>query len=128
MTTAIGPQGPNYTTSRPATSPVASGGIDTWAKDCTAAGAKDGTFLNASFFNIIIAQLREAIRQAGITLDDLDDLMLYKAMQAIADARASQIVGTSLTGNRGVRVIAGASLGSYVAQSNLGLGLRATLT
>ncbi|RNJ49349.1 hypothetical protein [Methylocystis hirsuta] len=128
MTTAIGPQGPNYTTSRPATSPVASGGIDTWAKDCTAAGAKDGTFLNASFFNIIVAQLRETIRQAGVALDDLDDLMLYKAIQNIADERIAAILGSRLSANRGVRIIPGVAPGYLVIQSNLGLSERPVLT
>lgn len=87
-TTSIGPQGPNYTITRPANDPAASGGVATWAKDCSVPGAKDGTYLTAGFFNIIIAQLRVAIVDAGITLDDSDD-MLYRAMVAIAVAHAS---------------------------------------
>lgn len=83
MVTAIGPQGPNYTTTRPADDADVSGGIDTWAQDCSAAGAFDGTIMTASFFNVIIAQLREAIRGAGITLDNADDTMLWKAIQSI---------------------------------------------
>lgn len=85
MTTSFGPQGPNFTVTRPATLAQASGGTDTWAKDCSAAGAKDGTILDASFFNIIIANLREAINRGAITLDD-SDTMLADAIQAIVVA------------------------------------------
>ena len=78
--TAFGPQGPNYTTTRPPHDPKASLGADTWFKNCSAAGAKDGTFATADFFNVTIANLRYLCRTAGVTLDDLDDTMLWQAI------------------------------------------------
>lgn len=81
--TAFGPQGPNYTTTRPPRDPKASAGLDTWFKNCSAAGAKDGTFATADFFNVTIGNLRYLCREAGITLDDLDDTMVYQAVLAL---------------------------------------------
>lgn len=84
--TAFGPQGPYYTTVRPPADPKASGGADTWFKNCTAAGAKDGTFATADFFNVHIANLRYLVRTAGVVLDDSDDTMLYQAVRAAGRA------------------------------------------
>lgn len=84
--TAFGPQGPNYATTRPPHDPKASAGIDTWFKNCSAAGAKDGTFATADFFNVIIGNLRYLVRTAGVTLDDYDDTMLWQAIQALTGA------------------------------------------
>ena len=81
--TAFGPQGPNFSTVRPATAAQASGGADTWCVDCSAAGALDGTILDASFFNMFIANLRVAVNTAGVPLDE-SDTMLYDAITAIA--------------------------------------------
>ncbi|WP_163470385.1 hypothetical protein, partial [Haemophilus influenzae] len=74
--TAFGPQGPNYSTARPPADPKASAGTDTWFKNCSAAGAKDGTFATADFFNVFIGNLRYLVRQAGVTLDDATDTMV----------------------------------------------------
>jgi len=82
MSTSFGPQGLNYSTTRPPTDTNASGGVDTWAANCSAIGATDGTYLDASFFNEIIANLRYTVRTAGVPLNDADT-MLYDAIVAI---------------------------------------------
>ncbi len=84
LATAFGPQGPNFTTVRPPADPAASAGIDTWFKNCSMAGAKDGTFATAAFFNVIIGNLRYLCRQAGVALSDADDTMVYQAIQMLA--------------------------------------------
>lgn len=78
--TSIGPQSPNFATVRPTTDAPVSGGVDTFFVDCSGPGVKDGTVVTASFLNILLVQLREAIRGRGITLDDADDNMLLKAI------------------------------------------------
>lgn len=88
--TAFGPQGPNYATVRPPADPKASAGIDTWFKNCSAAGAKDGTFATADFFNVTLGNLRYLVRHSGISLDDADDTMVYNAVQSIASSFATQ--------------------------------------
>ncbi|AVT76647.1 hypothetical protein RPPS3_25840 [Rhodopseudomonas palustris] len=65
--------------------------FDTWIKDCSSATAEDGTELEASFFNGIIAALRSLARANGATLADssdkivaevgTDDDLLTKAVQ-----------------------------------------------
>ena len=80
--TAIGPQSPNYSMTRPTSDTDVETANDTWFVDCTAAGANDGTVITASFLNIVVAQMREAIRDSGITLDNTNDKMLYQAIQA----------------------------------------------
>jgi len=92
MTTAFGPQSPNYTTSRPARATEVSAGVDTWAKDCSSAGANDGTILNADFFNVIIANLREVVNGAGLTLDNTNDELLYDAILAIINSALANVV------------------------------------
>lgn len=99
MTTSFGPQGPNYATTRPATRAQVSGGSDTWAKDCSAAGAKDGSILDASFFNIFIANMRSVVRAGGVPLDDGDD-MLKSAIEAIITQKLTGV----FTGDDGVRL------------------------
>lgn len=89
MTTAFGPQGPNYTTTRPARDPQASSGVDTWFTNCSAAGATDGTYATADFFNVIIANLRYVCREADVTLNNADDTMLWQAIQAAILGNAS---------------------------------------
>ena len=84
MATAFGPQGPNYSTTRPTNDAEASAGVDTWAVNCTAAGAKNGTFFTADFFNVIIGNLRYAVRTANVPMDSKLDTMLYDAIRAIA--------------------------------------------
>lgn len=91
MTTAFGPQGPNFTTVRPPADPQASAGADTFFKNCSAPGAKDGTFATADFFNVHIANIRFAVREAGVPLSDADDEMLYKAIYNIASNILSSV-------------------------------------
>jgi hypothetical protein len=78
--TAFGPQGPNYTTTRPPADPKASAGVDTFFKNCSSAGAKDGTFATADFFNVTLANLRYLVRTSGVTLDDATDTMVYDSI------------------------------------------------
>lgn len=98
--TALGPQGPNYSTTRPARAAQASGGVDTWHKDATDPSTKDGTQLDADWFNDITAQLRTAITTAGVTLDATNDSMTWEAMQAAA----TQALAT-LTASRGINKV-----------------------
>lgn len=84
--TAFGPQGPNYTTVRPPADPQASGGADTFFKNCSSAGAKDGTFATADFFNVQLANLRYLVRTAAVPLSDADDTMVYQAIEALISA------------------------------------------
>lgn len=107
MTTAFGPQGPNYTTTRPARDPEASGGLDSWFKNCSGPGAKDGTFATADFFNVLVGNIRSAVRESGITLDNTDDDMLYKAIKAIADAEIATAVPTAITASHGLKLVGG---------------------
>lgn len=95
--TAFGPQSANYTTTRPGSDAVVSGGTDTWFKDCSGIGVMDGTIPTASWFNTVTANLRTAVSSAGVTLDDTDDTMVWQAMQAAAAAAVS-----ALTASRGV--------------------------
>ena len=81
----IGPQSPNFVTTRPANDAIVSL-VDTWFQDCSSSGSNDGTIVTASFLNVIVAQLRTAIRDAGITLDDSDDTMLREAIKALCIA------------------------------------------
>lgn len=102
MATAFGPQGPNFTTTRPAADAQASGGLDTWFKNCSAAGAKDGTYATADFFNVIIANLRNAVGQSGVPLSDAEDTMLYDAIKSIADKEISDNAGYTAGGGIGI--------------------------
>ncbi len=88
--TAFGPQGPNYTTTRPPRDPKASLGVDTFFKNCSAPGAKDGTFATADYFNVHLANLRYLVRQSGVELDDQDDTMVFDAVMALI----TQQIGT----------------------------------
>ena len=108
MTTAIGPQSPHYTTSRPATDTEVSSGIDTWFKDCSTAGSNDGTVVSASWYNVITAQIRTAINDAGVALDDSDDQMLYKAIGSVASSTLTAGNGIVKTSNQ-FRLTLGAS-------------------
>ena len=98
MTTSFGPQSPNYTTTRPATDTNVSGVTDTWFKDCSSATAVDGTVPTASWYNMVTANLREAVRGSGIALDDSDN-MLFNAITAIAQGAYTASNGVKLVGN-----------------------------
>lgn len=60
------------------------GGDDTWAKPCSSPSAGDGTKVDPDWANILLAQLRRAIRGMGVTENNADDDMLLKAIQAAA--------------------------------------------
>lgn len=93
MTTAFGPQGPDYTTTRPATDTQQTT-VDTWCKDCSGVGMNDGTVFTASMMNVLLANLRYAVRQAGVTLADTDDTMLWNAMLGAATGGVAMTIST----------------------------------
>ena len=117
MTTGFGPQGPNFSLVRPAADPKVSV-TDTWAKPCSYRGADDGTYLTADFFNVMIANLRQAVFRSGVVLDDTNDLMLYEAIQAICDEE----IGATVTASRGLHKV-----GSDI-QMAVGAGILPVLT
>jgi hypothetical protein len=121
-TTAFGPQGPNYSLTRPPADPQASAGADTFFVNCSAAGAKDGTFATAAFFNMNLANLRYLVRTAGIPLNDADDTMVYAAVQAIVAATVANL-STLLHADMGIKI---ATTGFI--ESTLGDGTRPVLT
>lgn len=110
---AFGPYGANYTTTRPANDaePTTS---DTWFKNCTNASAKDGTVPTASFMNVLVANLRELVRGAGITLDNTNDNMVLQAVQALFNAVVPKY--QTLTA-----FPASPSIGDQVFRSDLGI-------
>lgn len=71
------------TSLRPAVIP-ANGSSDplTWYKDCTSPANEDGTSFQAASFNAMLAQMRGIVSAAGITADNLDDLLLARAIRA----------------------------------------------
>lgn len=76
----LGPASVNAVTSRPNRS-IVRGAANTWFKDCTDPQTEDGTILPADFFNDVLAQLRTTFTNAGITLDNADD-MLWRAIRS----------------------------------------------
>lgn len=95
--TAFGPQSANYTTTRPPTDAAVSAGVDTWFKDCSGVGVMDGTIPTASWFNVMIAQMRTAATNAGVTTDDTNDAMLWQSM-----LKAGETAAGTLTASRGI--------------------------
>lgn len=85
----FGPLGARASAVRPAATPDAYGAIKTWFKNCTAAGAADGTVPDASWFNFIIGQFDYAATQAGVTVpnDQADDTHLWTIIQNAITAR-----------------------------------------
>ncbi|GGG48174.1 hypothetical protein [Chelatococcus composti] len=82
MTDLLGPASAlNAVTTRPTDTRIF-GEDDTWFKDCSSSTANDGTRIEADFLNGILAQLRAAIVGMGIPIDNADDQMLLKAIQA----------------------------------------------
>jgi hypothetical protein len=64
----FGPQNGHANTTAPAaSSSLRYGNADTWVQDCSAPGRKDGSVLDAGFFNNIIGNLYSLVKNAGIT-------------------------------------------------------------
>ncbi|RNJ49351.1 hypothetical protein [Methylocystis hirsuta] len=82
----FGPQGAHAANILPGgATKVRYGSQDTWVRDCSAAGANDGTALDAAFFNILIGNLNQVITQSGaLPTARTDFLALYKAINQIA--------------------------------------------
>lgn len=90
MTDLLGPANAvNFTTSRPSDTRIF-GGDDTWFKPCSSPSAQDGTQVQAVWLNGILAQIRRAIVGMGIPVDNADDDMLLKAIQAAAAGLATE--------------------------------------
>ncbi len=122
-TTAFGPQGPNYSTTRPPADPNASAGVDTFFVNCSAAGAKDGTFATADYFNVHLANLRYLVRTAGVTLNGADDTMVWAAVKAVADAEITALFPTLLHAGNGIKI----NTVTHYIESTLGDGSRTLL-
>lgn len=124
--TAFGPQGPNYTTSRPARDTEVSGGVDTWFTNCSSAGSTDGTYATADFFNVIVDNLRTLVRGGGVTLDGTSGSMLLNAVKAVATSIASSVLSAASppvmhawrSANQGVSVGVSTTLTSFQTLSN----------
>lgn len=102
MVNLFGPQGPNFSLTRPARDPNASNDVDTWFKNCSAANSKDGTFATADFFNTVLGNLRYLVREAGVAETyPLPDTNVYDAVLAIVDDRIATLA-PDLTASRGV--------------------------
>jgi hypothetical protein len=86
MTSILGPQGANFSLTRPTTKGNSSNGLQTWFKDCSAAGAGDGTILDASFLNALVGQFVHMGSQLGVTpAGEGDDTFTYRCLtKAIA--------------------------------------------
>jgi hypothetical protein len=81
MSGILNPKGPFQTQTRPAHE-VKDPDLDTWYSPCSSPTANDGTFWSAQDANMLLAQLRHAIRGMGVADNPLDDQMLLKAIQA----------------------------------------------
>jgi hypothetical protein len=124
MATAFGPQGPNFSTTRPPADPQASAGADTWFVNCSAAGAKDGTFATADFFNVIVGNLRYLCRTAGVALSDADITMVYEAVRGIAISVFDERFDLRLNADKGIKI----NPTTKYIESTLGDGSRIVLT
>lgn len=94
MTTAFGPDGENWTTLRPPHEAPDSGGADTWFKDCTSPSARDGTQLTAANLNMIVGNLREAVRSRNVALEEGDVTLLANAMATLRDVVDADVTYT----------------------------------
>lgn len=88
----LGPQAGNQVTARPARA-TARGASRTWFQPCSNPTARDGTVLDADWFNDFTAQLRAAFDNSGIVVDGADD-MLWRAIKSIG-LRAASDTGTA---------------------------------
>lgn len=99
MTDLLGPGAfgaARATTVRPTLSPGNAGGDpDTWAQDCTSPTANDGTENRAGLFNMLLAQLRHAIRKSSVTANNTDDDMLTRAVRSQALNYVATVGGTA---------------------------------
>lgn len=86
----IGPQAGNQVTTRPARA-TSRGAARTWFAPCSTPAAKDGTVLDADWFNDLTAQLRQVFDSSGIVVDGADD-MLWRAIKTIG-LRAAEDTG-----------------------------------
>lgn len=81
----FGPLGLNATTERPETVDVDGFDAQTWFKNATGPGKKDGTAINASWLNHIVGNLVHVCKASGITFSNShgSDHFLYDAVMAI---------------------------------------------
>jgi len=93
MTDVLGPASTNAVVTRP-TRTISRGADPTWFRDCSNPALRDGTILPADFLNDVLAQLRTAFANSGITLDNGDD-MLWRAMQAVSTRYAEDSSGAA---------------------------------
>ena len=120
MTDLLGPaNAPNATVVQPPDSRVF-GANDTFFQDCSAPDANDGTEIQSAFLNGLMAQLRGAIRGAGIPVNNANANMLFQAIQAIAAAAVPPELLPS-TGDIKWRA-AGTVLAGWVAINGLTIG------
>lgn len=93
-----GPLGPRAAVQRPNADPDAYSGAETWFKDCSGAGAADGTVPTASWFNHLLGNLRYAAKKAGVpwTNDQTPagDDRLYALINQIVSNRLGSTSGT----------------------------------
>lgn len=115
----FGPASQNAVTVRPADSRTIAA-IDTWFKNCSSAGAQDGTRIDAAFLNFMLGNMRAATRGMGVPDDAADDLLLLKAIQAAltgavkaVDARAYLPLHAEVTSGSGLFSVS-ASTGQIV--------------
>lgn len=89
MNAGFGPLGPRAVTVRPTADVDSYGGLQTWYKDCSGAGAVDGTVPDASWFNTLIGNLNYAALKAGVSLaqDQNNDTYLYQIINSLISAR-----------------------------------------
>ena len=71
---------------------------DTFFADCVASVPGTGTPINQKWTNRLLQQIRRAIRNAGVTQNNADDDMLWKAMQAAGAGNFLPIAGGTMTG------------------------------
>ncbi|MGE3916005.1 MAG: hypothetical protein AB7F78_09930 [Hyphomicrobiaceae bacterium] len=78
-----GPLGPRAATVRPAADTDSYAEAETWFRDCSAPGARDGTVPTSSWFNWLIGNLRFASAQAAIDVpnDQTIDEHLWNIIQ-----------------------------------------------
>jgi hypothetical protein len=96
----LGPLGARASAVRPPADPDTYGGIKTWFKNCSAAGAADGTVPTASWFNFIIGQFDFAATQAGVVVPN--DQTVDRHLWDIIQNSITQRFATTGSGTMGV--------------------------